>query len=70
LLNLPRGAQVLSNSKSMVAIANQTVTHTGGYTVIHEFRTNDGALVAKIAKEFEQGNRRIPTRVTTMPSMA
>jgi len=68
LVNLPRGAQVLSNSKSMAALGGQTINHTG--TVIHQFQTNDGAVVKRIAEEFERGNRRIPSRVATMPSMA
>jgi len=69
LVNLPRGAQVLNNNKSMAAVGgNQQVIHSG--TVIHEFRTNDGQVVKRIAEEFERGNRRIPSRISTMPSMA
>lgn len=47
---------------------NQIINHTG--TVYHVFQTNDRATVAKIAEEFERGNRRIPQRVAILPSMA
>lgn len=68
LVNLPRGAQVLNNSKSMALAGSQTVDHSG--VVYHVFQTNDRQTVAKIAQEFERGNRRIPARVAAMPSMA
>lgn len=68
LVNLPRGAQVLTNQQSMAAIKGQTVDHSG--TVYHVFQTNDRQTVAKVAQEFERGNRRIPARVATMPSLA
>ena len=72
LVNLPRGSQVLSNSKSMAAMGNQTVHHTG--TVRVEGVTNRGELVAVVEKvfnqSFAQGNRRIPQRVAMLPSRA
>lgn len=50
----------------------QTMKHTG--TIRVEGVNNDGQLIAVIEKtidqSFTQGNRRIPTRVTTIPSMA
>lgn len=68
LVNLPRGAQVLNNSQSIALANKQSVDHSG--VVYHVFQTNDKQVVAKIAQEFERGNRRIPSRVATMPSMA
>lgn len=72
LVNLPRGSQVLSNSKSMAAMGNQTVHHTG--TVRVEGVNNRQELVAVVEKvfnqSFAQGNRRIPQRVAMLPSRA
>lgn len=68
LVDLPRGTRIMSNNKSLAMLGNQQVIHSG--TVIHRFETNDGNLVAKVAQEFERGNRRIPSRVATIPSMA
>lgn len=69
LIDLPRGTRVYSHEKSLAMISgSQKVEHYG--TITYRFETQDGNLVAKIAKEFEQGNRRIPARVATMPSMA
>ena len=67
-LHLPRGAQVFSNRESRAIAGRHVVDHSG--TVYHVFATNDKQIVAKIAQEFERGNRRIPSRVATMPSMA
>lgn len=66
LVNLPRGAQVLSNSKSMAAMG----AAQGDYTVTHKHYTNDGKLVGKIMQEFAANDRRITARVSTLPSMA
>jgi len=70
LVNLPRGAQVLNNRDSM-AMLNQSLTIGG--TVRVEGVTDMGQLVGVtkiIAKEIEQGDRRLPGRVRVMPSMA
>lgn len=70
LVNLPRGAQVLNNRDSM-AMLNQSLTISG--TVRVEGVTDMGQLVGVtkiIAKEIEQGDRRLAGRVRVMPSMA
>lgn len=70
LVNLPRGSQVFTNSQSM-AMGNQSLT-VGG-TIRVEGVNNQGQVVgvAKIvAKEIEQGDRRLAGRVRVMPSMA
>jgi len=70
LVNLPRGSQVLTNQQSM-AMANQSLTIGG--TVRVEGVNDMGQLVGVtkiIAKEIEQGDRRLPGRVRVMPSMA
>lgn len=63
LINFGGGETVLNNRQSMAAIQ-------GDYTVTHVFQTNDGNIVKRVAEEFERGNRRIPSRVSTLPSMA
>ncbi len=70
LVNLPRGSQVLTNQQSM-AMANQNIIIGG--TVRVEGVNDMGQLVGVtkiIAKEIEQGDRRLPGRVRVMPSMA
>lgn len=66
LWRIPRGAQVRNARESADLMSGgQRVEHSG--TVIHEFKTNDGALVAKFAEEIRTGNRRLPQGVTTLP---
>lgn len=65
LVNLPRGTQIKSNRESMAMMNNGVVKHEG--TIYHVFQTNDRATVAKIAEEYNRDNRRIPTRVSTIP---
>ncbi|MDD3895067.1 MAG: hypothetical protein PHU36_08640 [Syntrophomonadaceae bacterium] len=71
LLNLPRGSQIYNNGQSMAMLnGTQTVKHTGEITVRGVNDMDQLVGVTKIiAREFERGNRRIPARVTTMPSM-
>jgi hypothetical protein len=70
LINLPRGSKVYNNQQSM-AMANQSITIGG--TVRVEGVNDMGQLVGVtklIAKEIEQGDRRLAGRVRVMPSMA
>jgi len=65
LVNLPRGSQVLTNQQSMAMAGGGAGNILG--TVIHEFRTMDGNIVAKFAEEIRTGNRRLPQGVTSLP---
>jgi len=70
LVNLPRGAAVLNNRDSMAA-ANQSLTIGG--TVRVEGVNNMSQLIGVaevVAKQIEQGDRRLAGRVRVMPSMA
>lgn len=70
LVNLPRGAQVLSNRDSM-AMKDQSLTISG--TVRVEGVNNMSQLIGVaevVAKQIEQGDRRLAGRVRVMPSMA
>lgn len=70
LVNLPRGAQVLSNRDSM-AMKDQSLTIGG--TVRVEGVNNMSQLIGVaevVAKQIEQGDRRLAGRVRVMPSMA
>lgn len=71
LLNLPRGAQVFSNQRSMEMVDRQTVTIGGTVRVEGVNNMNQLVGVAEIiAKQIEQGDRRLAGRVRVMPSMA
>lgn len=70
LVNLPRGAQVLSNRDSMAA-SNQFLTIGGTVRVEGVNNMNQLVGVAQVvAQEIERGDRRLAGRVRVMPSMA
>ena len=70
LLNLPRGSQIYNNQESR-AIANQTLTVGGVIRVEGVNDMNQLVGVAQlVAREIEQGDRRLAGRVRVMPSMA
>ncbi len=70
LVNLPRGSQVFNNQESR-AIANQTLTVGGVIRVEGVNDMNQLVGVAQlVAREIEQGDRRLAGRVRVMPSMA
>ena len=67
LVDLPRGARVLNNKESMTMLKSNEVKVKHEGTVTHQFQTNDKALVARIAKTYNEDNLRLPTRVATIP---
>ena len=67
LVDLPRGARVLSNQASIAMIRQQEIRVKHEGLVTHQFQTNDKALVAQIVKTYNQDNLRLPTRVATIP---
>lgn len=70
LLDLPRGSKVYNNQQSM-AMASQNLTIGGTVRVEGVNNMNQLVGVAEIiAKQIEQGDRRLAGRVRVMPSMA
>jgi uncharacterized protein YoxC len=70
LLDIPRGSQIYNNQESR-AIANQTLTVGGVIRVEGVNDMNQLVGVAQlVAREIEQGDRRLAGRVRVMPSMA
>lgn len=72
LVNMPRGTKVYNASQSAKMMnSSQSVTHDGVITVQGVNDMGQLVGVTKIlAKDIEQGNRRLPARVSTMPSLA
>lgn len=66
LLDLPRGTRVYNNQQSMAMARGGGKDNILG-TIIHEFKTQDGNLVAKFAEEIRTGNRRLPQGVSSLP---
>jgi phage-related minor tail protein len=70
LLDIPRGSQIYNNQESR-AIANQSITIGGVIRVEGVNDMNQLVGVAQlVAREIEQGDRRLAGRVRVMPSMA
>jgi len=67
LVDLPRGARVMSNNASLAMIRQQEIKIKHEGTVTHQFQTNDKALVARVVKTYNDDNLRLPTRVATIP---